>query len=57
MTKQKTKKLIEHILVIGGNLALLVIGIVEPWLLIFAALITWFLLGAILYSMYRHEEG
>jgi hypothetical protein len=57
MIRQKTKKLIEHILVIGGNLALLVIGIVEPWLLIFAALITWFLLGAILYSMYRHEEG
>jgi len=57
MTEQKTKKLLEHVLVIGGNFALLVIGIIEPWLLIFAAIITWLLLGTILYMMHRHEGG
>jgi len=56
MAKQKTKKYLEHLLVIGGNIALLVIGIVEPWLLIFAAVTMWPLLGAILYLMYYRER-
>jgi uncharacterized membrane protein YuzA (DUF378 family) len=56
MAKQKTKKYLEHLLVIVGNIALLVIGIVEPWLLIFAAVTMWPLLGAILYLMYYRER-
>jgi len=56
MERPVKRKYFEHILIFGINGLILVIGIIIPWALMFAAPLLWVILGAILYFIYRHEE-
>gem|GEM_PF-2701685 len=50
------KRVLEHLLVFGINIAILINGIIIPWLTMFTAPIAWIILGTLLYYLHRHEK-